>query len=139
MRLRFASVLIIGSLVHAACASPKSEAPKLNELERTKSGDLEVVLLAASDALPSGKGQATLEFQTGGDHHLLDVGPVKASATMPMAGMSPMLGSVFVNKTDTPGRYTLDTDLGMNGTWRMTVEWDGPAGKGTASFPGTVR
>jgi len=133
------SVLIVATLVLSACSSPKPEAPKLTELQRTKSGDIEVVLLAATDALPPGKSQSTIEFQTGGAHRLVDVGAVKASATMPMPGFSPMLGSVFVNKTDTPGRYTLDADLGMSGTWRLTVEWDGPAGKGSASFPGTVR
>jgi len=139
MRLRLASVLIVSTFVLAACASPKPDAPKLTELQRTKSGTIDVVLLASGDALPAGKSQATIEFQTGADHRLVDVGAVKASATMPMPGMSPMLGSVFVNKSDTPGRYTLDADLGMTGTWRMTVEWDGPDGRRSASFPGTVR
>ena len=50
-----------------------------------------------------------------------------------------MLGSIFVTRGDTPGRYVVDADLGMTGTWRLIVEWDGPAGKGSASFPGTVR
>jgi hypothetical protein len=58
---------------------------------------------------------------------------------MAMPGMSPMLGTVSVAKTDAPGRYMLDADLGMTGTRRLTVEWDGPAGKGFATFPGTVR
>ena len=139
MPLRFASVLIVSALVLAACSSPKPDAPKLTELQRAKSGDIDVVLLAKADALPEGKGQATLEFQTGSDHHLVDVGTVKIGATMPMPGFSPMLGSVFVNKGDAPGRYTLDTDLAMTGTWTMKVEWDGPAGQGSATFPGTVR
>src|SRR4051812_10310964 len=138
-RAGFASVLILLTLVLSACSSTKPAAPKLTELQRTKSGSLEVVLLAPGDALPAGKSQPTLEFQAGADHHLVDVGAVKASATMSMPGMSPMLGSVFVNKTDTAGRYTVDADLGMTGTWRLTVEWDGPAGKGSATFPGTVR
>jgi len=138
MRLQFATALILSTLV-LACGSAQPEAPKLTELQRTKSGDIEVVLLAKTDALPSGKGQATLEFHTGSDHHLVDVGTVKIGATMPMPGFSPMLGSVFVNKGDSPGRYTLDTDLGMTGTWTLKVEWDGPAGKGSATFPGTVR
>lgn len=138
MHLRLATALILSSLV-IACASSKPEPPKLTELQRTKSGDLEIVLLAKTDALPNGKGQATLEFQSGSDHHLVDVGTVKVSATMPMPGFSPMLGSVFVNKGDTPGRYTLDTDLSMTGTWTLKVDWDGPAGKGTVTFPGTVR
>ena len=139
MRLRIVSVLIVSTLVLSACSSSKPDAPKLTELQRTKSGDMDVVLLAQKDAIPPGKSQATLEFQTGADHHLVDVGTVKVGASMEMAGMGPMLGSVFVNKSDTPGRYTLDTDLGMTGTWRLKVDWDGPAGTGSITFPGTVR
>ena len=139
MRLRIVSVLIVSTLVLSACSSSKPDAPKLTELQRTKSGDMDVVLLAQKDAIPPGKSQATLEFQTGTDHHLVDVGTVKIGASMEMAGMGPMLGSVFVNKSDTPGRYTLDTDLGMTGTWRLKVDWDGPAGTGSVTFPGTVR
>jgi hypothetical protein len=139
MRLRIVSVLIVSTLVLSACSSSKPDAPKLTELQRTKSGDMDVVLLAQKDAIPTGKSQATLEFQTGADHHLVDVGTVKVGASMEMAGMGPMLGSVFVNKSDTPGRYTLDTDLGMTGTWRLKVDWDGPAGTGSVTFPGTVR
>src|SRR3954471_530583 len=139
MHLRLAFPLILSTVVLAACTSSTPQPRKLTELQRTKSGDLEIVLLAPGDALPAGKSQPTLEFQAGADHHLVDVGSVKASATMTMPGMPPMLGSVFVNKTNTAGRYSIDADLGMTGTWRLTVEWDGPAGKGSASFPGTVR
>ena len=139
MRLRIVSVLIVSTLVLSACSSSKPDAPKLTELQRTKSGDMDVVLLAQKDAIPPGKSQATLEFQTGANHHLVDVGTIKVGASMEMAGMGPMLGSVFVNKSDTPGRYTLDTDLGMTGTWRLKVDWDGPAGTGSVTFPGTVR
>ena len=139
MRLRIVSVLIVSTLVLSACSSSKPDAPKLTELQRTKSGDMDVVLLAQKDAIPPGKSQASLEFQTGTDHHLVDVGTVKIGASMEMAGMGPMLGSVFVNTGDAPGRYTLDTDLGMTGTWKLTVQWDGPAGTGSATFPGTVR
>ena len=140
MRQYFASVLLVLAAVTMACTPrPEPESPRLAELQRTKSGDLDVVLLAASDALGAGKSQATLEFQSGSDRHLVDVGMVKVGASMEMPGMGPMLGSVFVNKGDVPGRYTLDTDLTMTGTWKLTVQWDGPAGTGSVAFPGTVR
>jgi hypothetical protein len=139
MMCRLAPLLILSALVLPACGSSKPESPKLTELQRTKAGGLEVVLLAKTETIPAGKSQATLEFQRGGDRQLVDVGTVKVGASMEMAGMGPMLGSVFVNKGDPPGRYTLATDLGMTGTWKLTVQWDGPAGTGSATFPGTVR
>ena len=107
--------------------------------QRATSGAIEVILLAHGDALKPGKDEAVLEFRSGNDHHLVDVGTVKMNATMPMAGMAPMMGSSFVTGTEVPGRYTVATDLSMVGSWRISVEWDGPAGKGSASFSGTVR
>lgn len=138
---RLPTLVIFVSLVCVAtCSSkPESASDELKELQRTKAGDLDVVLLAKTDALPAGKSQATLEFQRGSDRHLVDVGTVKAAASMEMAGLGPMLGSVFVNKGDAPGRYTLDADLGMTGTWQLTVRWDGPAGMGSATFPRSVK
>jgi hypothetical protein len=132
--------VIFASIIGLVSCTGKSESSsvRLTELQRTKAGALDVVLLAKADALAAGKSQATLEFQAGADHHLVDVGTVKVGASMEMAGLGPMLGSVFV-KANGPGRYTLDTDLGMTGTWNLSVQWDGPAGTGSATFPGTVR
>jgi hypothetical protein len=114
-----------------------TEPSNLKELQRAKSGDVEVVLLAAGDALRE-KDQATLEFRSGGT--LVDVGMVSMSATMAMgSGMPPMMGSSFVTKTETPGRYTIETDMSMAGAWRFEITWDGPAGKGSVTMPGTVR
>ena len=71
---------------------------------------------------------------------LVDVGTVTMNATMAMgSGMPPMMGSSFVNKTETPGRYAVETDMSMAGAWRLEVRWDGPSGKGSVTMPGTVR
>jgi hypothetical protein len=52
--------------------------------------------------------------------------------------MPPMLGSVFLERGDVPGRYKAETDLGMSGGWQLKIEWDGPAGKGSASLQATA-
>jgi hypothetical protein len=121
-----------------ACSRPADTTP-LKELQRTKAGDLTVVLLAANDALKPGKDTAMLEFRSGSDNHLVDVGAVKVAATMPMAGMAPMMGSMFVKAGDQAGRYSIDTDLSMAGTWQLAVEWNGPAGSGKTMMSGPVR
>jgi hypothetical protein len=133
--------LIAFAVFTSACRqAPPLEAPGLKELQRASSGGMTVVLLASGDALPSGKGTAYLEFHSGGDQRLTDAGTVKVSATMPMAGMPPMMGSMFVHKTETAGRYMIDTDLGMIGTWQFGVEWDGgPSGAGKVMFSGNVQ
>ena len=57
---------------------------------------------------------------------------------MPMAG-SPMFASIDVKRTDVAGRYEADGDFSMAGTWRITLQWEGPAGQGSVSFPGSVQ
>ena len=126
----------------SACRGADSTATapaQLKELQRAGAGDVTVVLLSATRSLKSGNDTAYLEFRSGSDQHLTDVGTVKVTATMPMPNMPPMQGSMFVHKTDTAGRYSIDTDLGMIGTWQIGVEWDGPAGTGKVTMPGIVQ
>jgi hypothetical protein len=121
----------------AACGDSTPQ-NAMKELQRTKASGLDVVLLAPADALPQGKGFAILEFHDASGS-LVDVGAVKVNATMPMAGMSPMIGGTDVKPTPAPGRYEIATDLGMAGSWQLAIEWDGPKGHGAARMPGTVR
>jgi len=122
-------------LLVAACGGSRGE--QLKELQRVKAGGLNVVLLSPGDALQKGKGSFVLEFRDA-NNALADVGTVKVGATMPMAGMAPMFGDCTVLPTPTRGRYEVASDLGMAGTWRLQVSWDGPAGKGSAAMPGSV-
>lgn len=110
----------------------------LTELQRLRSGGLEIVLLSARGALQHGKDTFTLEFRSASDGNLVDVGVVKVGANMPMPGM-PMFGTIDVQPSRVKGRYTATSDFSMAGTWRLTIEWDGPAGRGSVSFAGTVQ
>ena len=122
----------------AAGCGRAGETSKMTELQRVRSGSLDIVLLSPRDALRHGKDTFTIEFRSTSGGTLFDVGTVRATANMPMPGM-PMFGSLEVRRTDVPGRYAADSQLDMAGTWRMAVEWDGPAGRGSVSFPGTVQ
>jgi hypothetical protein len=135
-RAGWSIALAIVALMAGACnRQPESS---MKELQRAKAGALDVVLLSPSDALQQGKSFAILEFHDASGT-LVDVGTVKVSATMAMAGMSPMIAGTEVKPTPAPGRYEVSTDFSMAGTWQLSVEWDGPQGKGSARFPGTVR
>jgi hypothetical protein len=122
-------------LLVAACGG--NSTAQLKELQRVKAGTLEVVLLAPGDAVKQGQGTFALEFRDAGGG-LVDVGTVMVGASMPMPGMAPMFGECMVTPSATKGRYDVSSDLGMAGTWRLQIAWDGPAGKGTASLPGSV-
>ena len=128
----YALILILAT---AACSSSNA---KLTEVQRVRSGMLDVVVLSPHEAIKHGKDSFVIEFRSTSNGTLVDVGDVKGGASMSMSG-TPMLGSVDVKKGDQPGRYNADAQLDMAGTWRLTLEWDGPAGKGSAAFSGSVQ
>lgn len=127
----FAFVLLSG------CGTTNDKAP-LKELQRTRSGELDVVLLSEQDVLRQGRDSFVLEFRRA-DGSLIDVGEVRVNASMAMAGMAPMFGGSETHPADARGRYTVNTDLGMAGSWRLVVDWNGEAGKGSVSFSATIR
>lgn len=131
MRPLISGVLL---LLLVACGG---ETAQLKELQRVKAGAMDIVLLAPGDSLKQGKGSFVLEFRDAGGN-LVDVGNVMVGASMPMPGMAPMFGESTVTPSATKGRYDVASDLGMAGTWRLTIAWEGPAGKGSASLPGSV-
>jgi hypothetical protein len=132
MRVWLSGVLL---LLVIACGG--SQTAQLKELQRVKAGAFDVVLLAPGDAIKQGKGGFVLEFRDAGGT-LVDVGTVTVGASMPMPGMAPMFGEFTVRPSATKGRYDVASDFGMAGTWRLQIAWDGPAGKGSASLPGSV-
>ncbi len=133
-----ALAIVLAAVLVATIACGCAGQRKLTELQRVKSGGLDVVLLADHDAVRHGKDVFTIEFRSTPGGGLVDVGNVKAGATMPMPGM-PMFGSLDVQRTTEVGRYTASSDLGMAGSWRLKIDWDGPAGRGSVEFARTVQ
>jgi Cu(I)/Ag(I) efflux system membrane protein CusA/SilA len=107
-------------------------------VQSVSSGDLEILLLSPMGVLRQGRNTFTIEFRTVSRRSLIDVGAVRASANMPMPGMV-MSSGMQVRPTGLPGRYEGTADFGMAGAWQMSVEWDGPAGRGSVSFEGKVQ
>ena len=128
-------LIIIVALLSGSCRGTDGGSDVI-EVQRAHVGDLDVVLLSNDGSLTHGKDTFTVEFRRGDT--LVDVGTVKAGASMVMAGMAPMLGSVFLERGDAPGRYTAETDLSMSGGWQLKLEWDGPAGKGSTTMQATA-
>jgi hypothetical protein len=113
------------------------QAANLTEIQRVSSRAVDVVLLSRDGALHQ-KDPFTIEFRSASGGELVNVGTVRASATMPMPGM-PMFGTIDVQPADAPGRYTAKGNLEMTGGWRIALQWDGPAGGGSVNFAGTVQ
>ena len=135
MRRMCGVVAVAAATLVVACGGAGD--PGLTEVQRVESGDLDIVLLSDDGALNQGKDAFVIEFRNA-DGSLVDVGTVTTSANMPMPNMT-MPGSVEVERSDVPGRYRATGEFGMAGGWQMKVDWDGPAGRGSASFDGTVQ
>lgn len=106
-------------------------------VQRVRSGDVEIVLLTPAGTFRTGRNTITIEFRSPpGD--LLDVGTVRVAANMTMPGMV-MSGNVQVNPAGVPGRYTATAEFGMAGAWAFSIEWNGPAGRGSVNFEGSVQ
>ena len=126
------------SLMVVTLAAIGCSRTNMTEVQKVRSGMLDLVLLSPRDGLRHGNDTFVIEFRSTSGGTLIDVGNVHASANMPMAG-TPMFGTVDVQRTDVPGRYAANGDFSMAGTWRMTIQWDGPAGQGSVTFPGSVQ
>lgn len=127
------SWLFAAAVLGAACGLGGGDT-SLSELQRVQAGDLEVVLLSAHDAVRQGRHTFVLEFRSRSDGRLVDVGDVRAGATMAMPGMAPMAGPVDVRPTAVAGRYEGTSELSMAGAWLIALDWRGPAGEGSATL-----
>jgi Cu(I)/Ag(I) efflux system membrane protein CusA/SilA len=101
------------------------------------SGDLRIVLRSPTGTLHTGRNTFTIEFRSVSDA-LVDVGVLRIGATMTMPGMV-LPGNVQVQPSGVPGRYDATAEFGMAGAWPITIEWDGPAGRGKANVEGSVQ
>ncbi len=102
-----------------------------------RSGSVDVVVLSPTGMLRTGRNNFTIEFRSPGGG-LVDVGTVRVAANMTMPGMA-MSGNVQVQPSGVPGRYTATAEFGMAGAWPVSIEWEGPAGRGSATFEGAVQ
>ena len=102
-----------------------------------RSGDMVIVVLSPTGTLKTGRNTFTIEFRSPSGA-LVDVGTVRVSANMTMPGMV-MPGNVQVRRSGVPGQFSATAEFGMAGAWPITVEWNGPAGSGSANFQGSVQ
>jgi Cu(I)/Ag(I) efflux system membrane protein CusA/SilA len=102
-------------------------------VQTVRSGDLSISVFAPEEGLARGNSELVVEFRSASTGGLVDVGALRARATMSMPGML-MTGGNQARPAGEPGRYVVTGRYGMGGAWQMTLEWDGPGGGGSASF-----
>jgi nitrogen fixation protein FixH len=100
---------------------------------------LTVSLATADGVLKHGNTEFTITFaDTSGKP--VDVGAVALTFHMPQMGtMAEMNKAATFTTTDTPGVYRGTADVETAGEWQVKITYEGPKGRGQASFPVTAQ
>lgn len=97
-------------------------------------GNLTATLSSDSGALNHGDQEVMLSF-TDADGKPVDVGAASLNFHMPQMGtMQEMNDATSLTTTTTPGIYRGKVNIEVPGEWQAQVAYEGPAGKGKATF-----
>ena len=135
-------VIVLGlislAMFVAACGSKTTEAGKV--IKSAPAGNNLTVALATSDgALKHGNSEFTLTFSDSSAKPV-DVGAVALTFHMPQMGsMAEMNDTATFTTTETPGVYGGKANIEVAGEWQVRITYDGPKGRGQATFPVTAQ
>ncbi len=127
-------------LVTLAVACGSKDVSNGKVIKSASAGNNLTLSLATSDGvLKHGNTEFTLSF-TDSSSKPVDVGGVALTFHMPQMGtMQAMNDAATFTTTDTPGVYRGKANIEMAGEWQAQITYDGPAGRGQASFPVTAQ
>jgi hypothetical protein len=137
---KLAIALSLIGLVTLAVACGSKDVSSGKVIKSASAGNNLTVSLATSDGvLKHGNTEFTLTF-TDSSGKPVDVGAVALTFHMPQMGtMQAMNNPATFTTTDTPGVYRGKANIEMAGEWQAQITYDGPAGRGKASFPVTAQ
>ena len=137
MKRLIALMAVLGGFLSAGTGTTAWSA-ELTTIQTQKTKDAVIMLKSETGQWKAGKNNFVLEF-TSPSGQPLDAGKVMLSASMGMPGMAPMVTGATFSPDKAPGRYLGTIDFPDRGTRQVTVTWDGPAGKGSATSSVPVR
>jgi len=135
------TLLSIAALVFvAACTkSTTSSVSTGKPIASVSVNNLTATLSTSTGQLKQGQQDVTLAFIDSAGKPV-DVGAVSLNFHMPgMGGMAAMNDAVTFTTTGTPGVYSGKVNVSMSGEWQGQLAYEGPAGKGKATFSVTAR
>lgn len=133
------SLAVIGlAVLLGACSSSQPGSGKV--LKSAPAGNGLTVSLATSDGvLKHGNTEFTLTFADASGKPV-DVGAVALTFHMPQMGtMAEMNDHATFTTTATPGVYNGKAQIEVAGEWQARITYEGPAGRGQATFPLTAQ
>ena len=119
MRSWWAPALMAMSVV--SCSRTPTE---FKPIQQQRSGDYTVTVLSDTGMLKQHSDHLRVEIRNASTNEPSNVTNLKVQATMVMAGMGPMFGTLSSPKQTGPGQYELDSDFGMAGQWNLVVTFD---------------
>ncbi len=131
--------VILGVLLATGGTATAAFAGELKAVHTRKAKDVVISIKSESGQWTRGDNSFVLEFTSAGGNQPLDVGRVRLEASMAMPGMAPMLAGATLTPDRTPGRFAGTISFPDPGSRQVTVRWDGPAGRGSATFSVPVR
>ena len=129
-------VLAVVAVSVASLAAPAGAQEKAIHTQKTT--DAVITLKSETGQWKQGPNKFALELTTPSGQPL-DAGKVTVSTSMTMPGMGPMIAGATLTPDKAPGRYLGTISFPDSGVRQVTVNWDGPGGKGSARFPVPVR
>ena len=126
------------ALFIAACDSKTTDTGKVIK-SAPAANNLTVALATSDGVLKHGNTEFTLSF-TDSSGKPVDVGAVALTFHMPQMGTMPAMNEPAIfTTTDTQGVYRGKANIEMAGEWQAQITYEGPAGRGQASFPVTAQ
>lgn len=137
-RLVFVLSLIALALIIAACGSKTTDTGKV--IKTAPAGnDLTVALATSDGVLKHGNSEFMLTFSDSAGKPV-DVGAVALTFHMPQMGtMAEMNDTATFTTTETLGVYRGKANIEVAGEWQVRITYDGPKGRGQATFPVTAQ
>ena len=136
------SLAVIGlAVLLAACGSSQQQGGSSGKvIKSAPAGNGLTVSLATSDGvLRHGDSQFTLTFADASGKPV-DVDAVALTFHMPQMGtMAEMNDQATFTTTATPGVYNGKAQIQVAGEWQTKITYEGPAGRGQATFPITAQ
>jgi len=133
------SVIAVAALF-LACGSARQETTPGRVIKSTPAGNGLTVSLATPDGvLKHGNSEFTITFADASGKPV-DVGAVGLTFHMPQMGTMPeMNNAASFTTTATPGIYNGKAPIEVAGEWLVRITYEGPKGRGQASFPVTTQ
>jgi hypothetical protein len=139
-KLAISLIVIAVAALCVDCGSARQETALGKVIKSTPAGNgLTVSLATSAEVLKHGNSEFTLTFEDSSGKPV-DVGAVALTFHMPQMGtMAEMNNAASFTTTATPGIYNGKAQIEVAGEWLVRITYEGPKGRGQASFPITAQ